>query len=226
MIGFHVERESESESEPSERGEKWRQGGYFFIFILFAHWAKTSFCLVSIRMSSPQPPQPPEPAPGAPPPPTKAASLQHTIVRTRDADATARLLSAVAGLRIGERWRVFLPLETQNGVALDLLQVEADPIAPQHYAFLTDDEGFDAGLQVLKSRKIEFWAHHTGAEKGKVNTLYGGRGLYFRDLASGHNIELITTIYGDPQELDEALEKLKLEEVKEKEAEEETKREK
>ena len=90
----------------------------------------------------------------------RAASLQHTIVRTRDVEATARLLSRVAGLRIGERWRNFLPVATKNGVALDLLQVGngrgggGDPaspssraiIAPQHYAFLTDDAGFDAGL--------------------------------------------------------------------------------
>ena len=96
------------------------------------------------------------------PPPT--ASLQHTIVRTRYAEATARLLSEVAGLRIGKIWHNFLPLSTSNSVALDLLQVESPStaassppsIAPQHCAFFNDDSGFEAGLRALKSRKIEF----------------------------------------------------------------------
>jgi len=46
------------------------------------------------------------------PPPT--ASLQHTIVRTLDAEAMARLLSEVAGLRIGKIWHNFLPLSTPS----------------------------------------------------------------------------------------------------------------
>lgn len=160
----------------------------------------------------------PEPAPMSP------ASLQHTIVRTHDTDATAGLLSAVAGLRVGERWHSFVPLFTKNNITLDLLQVPeaGSSIAPQHYAFLTDDAGFDAGLAALKSRDVGFWAHHTGAGKGKINTLYGGRGLYFRDEASGHNIELMTVVYGDPREVDEALEKLKLEEEGENEEREGT----
>ena len=167
-----------------------------------------------------QPALPPEKKPAMSPP--TAASLQHTIVRTRDADATARLLSEVAGLRVGEQWHKFLPLSTANGVALDLLQVEdaSPPIASQHYAFLTDDAGFDAGLQVLKSKKIDFWAHHTGAGKNKINTLYGGRGLYFQDAASGHNIELMTVVYGDPKEVDEVLEELKKAEEEEEEEKE------
>ena len=150
-------------------------------------------------------------------------------------EATARLLSRVAGLRIGERWRNFLPVATKNGVALDLLQVGngrgggGDPaspssraiIAPQHYAFLTDDAGFDAGLQALKDGKIDFWAHHTGAGKQKINRLFGGRGVYFADEASGHLLELMTVVYGDPREVNEALEKLKVEEKEEEDKREE-----
>lgn len=93
-------------------------------------------------------------------------------------------------------------------------------IAPQHYAFLTDDAGFEQGLMTLKEKQIEFCAHHTGAGKGKINTLYGGKGLYFKDAASGHSIELMTAVYGDPRELEGALERLKVEEEEEKEKEE------
>lgn len=171
----------------------------------------------------------------------RAASLQHTIVRTRDAQATARLLSRVAGLRIGEKWRSFTPVYTENGVALDLLQVgdarvggdnpsastspaaSSNAIAPQHYAFLTDDAGFDAGLQALKDDGVDFWAHHTGAGKRTINHLFGGRGVYFRDAASGHLLELMTVVYGDPSELEEELAKLKVE--GEEEEKEEKKRE-
>jgi hypothetical protein len=39
-----------------------------------------------------------------------------------------------------------------------------------------------------------------------------GRGVYFEDEASGHVIELMPVVYGDPKEVDEALEKLKAEE--------------
>jgi len=177
--------------------------------------------------------------------PRSAASLQHTIVKTRDAEATARLLSRVAGLRIGQKWRRFTPVYTENGVALDLLQVgdargggggnpasasSSSPsssnatIAPQHYAFLTDDAGFDAGLQALKDDGVDFWAHHTGAGKREINRLFGGRGVYFRDTASGHLLELMTVVYGDPSELDEALANLKVEEEEEEKDEEEEKK--
>ena len=186
--------------------------------------SKVKFKKKKMSSSSPQQQQQPGP-PEKPAPPM--ALLQHTIIRTRDSEATARLLSKVAGLGVGDRWHHFQPLTTANGVVLDLLQVDdgatSSPIAPQHYAFLTDDAGFDAGLQALKDDEVDFWAHHNGAGRGRVNELYGGRGLYFKDPASGHNIELMTAVYGDPREIDEALESLKVEE--EKEEEEEKKRE-
>ena len=36
--------------------------------------------------------------------------------------------------------------------------------------------------------------------------------MYFKDEVSGHVIVLMTVVYGDPKEVDEALEKLKAEE--------------
>lgn len=138
---------------------------------------------------------------GGPPP---VAQLNHTIVKTRDVDATASLLAAVTGASVRPRWRRFTPVVLANGVLLDLLQ-SSNPGPPLHFAFLTNDAGFDAALAALKSRGVPFWAQHTGAGKGEINTLWGGRGVYFSDPSSGHLLEVMTVEYGDPAELDAAV---------------------
>lgn len=133
------------------------------------------------------------------------AALQHTIMTVTDVDATAALLRDVVGLEARPRWGRFLPLETTNGVLLDLAAAPAgEAVPPQHYAFMVSKPDFDAGVAALRARGCPFWAHHTGAGVGAVNTLWGGRGVYFRD-GTGHLLELLTVPYGPRAELELAL---------------------
>ena len=71
-------------------------------------------------------------------------------------------------------------------------------------------------MDSMRSRRVGFIrfalrgaCSSSRSRSGGVNS---GRGVYFEDEASGHVIELMPVVYGDPKEVDEALEKLKAEE--------------
>jgi hypothetical protein len=77
-----------------------------------------------------------------------------------------------------------------DGVLLQFAEPPVD-IQMQHYAFLVDDETFDAIYARVQRDRIEHWADPRMSIGGQVNTNHGGRGFYFKDLA-GHGMELIT----------------------------------
>jgi catechol 2,3-dioxygenase-like lactoylglutathione lyase family enzyme len=123
------------------------------------------------------------------------AELNHTIVHSRDRRASAAFLAGVLGVEVGPDWGPFTPVHLGNGVSLDFEQTGRD-IVPQHYAFLVTDDEFDRGLAVVRDGGREIWADPWLGRPGEINTLYGGRGFYFRD-PDGHLLELITAPYGD-----------------------------
>jgi catechol 2,3-dioxygenase-like lactoylglutathione lyase family enzyme len=122
-----------------------------------------------------------------------SVELNHTIVQSRDRRASAAFLAGVLGLRVGGEWGPFVPVEVSNGVTLDFM--DADDIRPQHYAFLVGEDEFEAAYQRIKDAGVDYWADPHHQQPGRINHLYGGRGVYFED-PDGHNLEIITQPYG------------------------------
>lgn len=119
--------------------------------------------------------------------------FNHTILATGEARRSAIFLAEILGLQQPREWGPFWMVTTDNGVNLDYMNVEHE-IVPQHYAFLVDDNSFDALLARLEAAGLAFWADPRRVVEG-INHHDGGHGLYFDDL-NGHLLEVITRPYG------------------------------
>ena len=128
-----------------------------------------------------------------------SVQLNHTIVWCRDQKTSASFLSETLGLPAPRRFMHFLVIDLSNDVSMDYFETGEAP-SPQHYAFLVSDAEFDASLQRIRDRGVEFWADPARTQPGEINHYFGGRGVYFRD-PDDHLMEIITKPYGDPREL-------------------------
>jgi len=124
-----------------------------------------------------------------------SVKLNHTIVHARDARASAAFYAELFGLPAPRAFGPFLDVETANGVTLAILETE-EVFQPQHYAFLVSDAEFDAIFARVKARGLDYWADPGKGAKGRINSHFGGRGVYFED-PGGHLLEIITRPYGD-----------------------------
>ena len=115
--------------------------------------------------------------------------LNHTIVPARDKHASAQFLADLLGIPVTGEAGPFVQVELGNGVTLDYMN--RDDVTWQHYAFLVDDDTFDAAYKRLLDAGAETWADPEHNEPGEINTRWGGRGVYFSD-PSGHNMEILT----------------------------------
>jgi catechol 2,3-dioxygenase-like lactoylglutathione lyase family enzyme len=120
--------------------------------------------------------------------------LNHTIVHARSRDASAAFLVEILGLDPPGRFGHFRTVEVSNGVSLDFAE-SAEPIAPQHYAFLVAEPEFDDIFGRIQSRGLEYWADPGRTRAGQINCRDGGRGAYFLD-PDGHVLEILTRPYG------------------------------
>jgi len=120
--------------------------------------------------------------------------LNHTIVWCRDQKRSARFLSEILGRPTPVRFGPFLVVEVDNGVSLDFHDTDED-VAPQHYAFLIDEDDFDAIFARMRERGLDYWADPGRTQRGEINRNDGGRGLYFLD-PDRHVLEIITRPYG------------------------------
>lgn len=123
-----------------------------------------------------------------------AAELNHTIVWCRDKQRSSAFLAEMLGLPPPKPLYHFMVVELANGVSMDFAEKDG-PVSAQHYAFLVDDAGFDAGMALIKAKGLEFWADPAREHPGEINHRDGGRGVYFPD-PDGHFLELLTTPYG------------------------------
>lgn len=123
-----------------------------------------------------------------------AVQLNHTIVASRNRDASARFLAEVLGLPDPVPFGPFMTVETANSVTLDFVETAGD-ITGQHYAFLVSEEDFDVIFGRIQERGLAFWADPLHRTPGEINRNDGGRGVYFDD-PNGHNLEIITRPYG------------------------------
>jgi catechol 2,3-dioxygenase-like lactoylglutathione lyase family enzyme len=119
--------------------------------------------------------------------------LNHTIVYARDKKASANFFAELFGLK-AVRFGPFLGVEVGNEVTLDFYDAEVE-VAPQHYAFLVDEQEFDAIFGRIQARGLAYWADPGQSRQGEINRHDGGRGVYFED-PSGHLLEIITRPYG------------------------------
>jgi catechol 2,3-dioxygenase-like lactoylglutathione lyase family enzyme len=124
-----------------------------------------------------------------------SVELNHTIVTARDKQAAADFFASILGLEVGPPFGPFVPVETSNGVTLDFMDSDSDPIVSQHYAFLVSEEDFDAIFGRIEQAGITFYADPYHQAPGRINQRDGGRGLYFDD-PNGHNLEILTRPYG------------------------------
>jgi catechol 2,3-dioxygenase-like lactoylglutathione lyase family enzyme len=123
-----------------------------------------------------------------------SVQLNHTIVHVSDKDRAADDLAEILGVAPPTTYGPFRVLELANGASLDFADDHGAPDG-QHYAFLVDEDEFDAIQHRIVDRGLEFWADPSHRRPGEINTNDGGRGLYWSD-ADGHNLEIITVPYG------------------------------
>lgn len=122
------------------------------------------------------------------------ARLNHTIAWCSDQVRSANFLAGLLGLAQPRRFLHFLVVDLDNDVSIDYFET-SDPIALQHFAFLLNDEEFDAAFGRIKTLGLEFWADPARTKTNEINYHDGGRGVYFKD-PDGHLLELITRPYG------------------------------
>ena len=119
--------------------------------------------------------------------------LNHTIVAARDRHESATFLAEILGLAPPQTYGPFAVVQLDNEVSMDFMD-DAD-LHQRHYAFLVDEDDFDAIFARIRDRGLTFWADPFEQQPGEINTHDGGRGLYWQD-PSGHKLEIITRPYG------------------------------
>jgi catechol 2,3-dioxygenase-like lactoylglutathione lyase family enzyme len=123
-----------------------------------------------------------------------AIALDHTIVPSRHAAASARQL----GELLGVPWSAsgvgpFSPVYVNGGLTLDFIDTDEDfPI--HHFCFRVDEQEFDAILARIRAAGIPFRSSVRGAADQRVNTDYGGRMVYWNE-PDGHQWEMLTVSY-------------------------------
>jgi len=123
-----------------------------------------------------------------------AIQFNHTILYAHDSEASAKFLAEMLGLPAPSKWGPFVVVKTDNGTNLDYMDTDGE-IASQHYAFLVDDQDFDAIFERIRARKLAYWSDPGQTQQGQINHHDGGRGLYFED-PDGQFLEIITRPYG------------------------------
>jgi len=123
-----------------------------------------------------------------------AIDLNHTIVYARDPAAAAADLSELLGRPAPIRYGPFHGVELDNGVTLDFMRTDGNPVA-QHYAFIVGEAEFDAVFGRIVERGLPYWADPGQRQPGRINHHDGGRGVYWEN-GDGHLLEIITRRYG------------------------------
>ncbi|GGB87634.1 chaP protein [Novosphingobium endophyticum] len=123
-----------------------------------------------------------------------SVQLNHTIVWCTDRFRSADFLAEVFGLPEPKDLFHFRVVEVANGVSLDFAEKEG-AIAPQHYAFLVSEQEFDAVIEKIRAKSLQYWADPARKHPGEINHNDGGRGVYFEG-PDGHFLEALTVPYG------------------------------
>ena len=118
-------------------------------------------------------------------------TLNHTIVPSRDKEGSARFFARLLGLEYGGLDGHFAPVRINDTLTLDW--DDSDRFEGHHYAFLLNDQEFDAAFARLKEEGVRYGSGPRSPDDGQINTRHGGRGLYFVD-PDGHLMEIMTRV--------------------------------
>jgi extradiol dioxygenase family protein len=118
-------------------------------------------------------------------------TFNHSILAAKDRHESARFLADILGLPEPTTWGPFTSVQLDGGVTIQFAEPPVEDIQMQHYAFLVDDEAFDAILARVQAREIPYTADPQLQLRQQINTNHGGRGFYFFD-PSGHGLEVLT----------------------------------
>ena len=123
-----------------------------------------------------------------------AIELDHFIVSCRNKAAAARQLGELLGVPWAESGLgPFAPVYINDGLTLDFFETQEDfPV--EHFCFRVSDQEFDAILGRLQAAGIAYRSTVRGPMDMKVDTQFGGRGLYW-NVPEGHQWEMLTVSY-------------------------------
>ena len=119
-------------------------------------------------------------------------TLNHTIVPSHNNVESAKFYERIFGFVFVKEWGHFAVVKVNETLTLDFMN--HDEFMSMHYAFKVSDQQFDEILNRLKSEKVVIGSGPGSLSDGKINTNYGGRGVYFKD-PNGHVLEILTTDY-------------------------------
>lgn len=119
-------------------------------------------------------------------------TLNHTIVASKDNIESAKFYERIFGFEFIKEWGHFAVVKVNSTLTLDFDTQEN--FSKNHYAFKVNDQQFDEIFDRVKSDNISFGSSPRSRDDGKINTNYGGRGVYFKD-PNEHLLEIITTDY-------------------------------
>lgn len=108
-----------------------------------------------------------------------SVALNHTIVWCSDKHRSSAFLADMFGLRPPKAFMHFMVASLDNGVTLDFMEKEA-PISRQHYAFLVDDEGFDAVLGRIRAQGLAYWADPARLQSAEINHISAAAASIFK----------------------------------------------
>jgi catechol 2,3-dioxygenase-like lactoylglutathione lyase family enzyme len=119
-------------------------------------------------------------------------TLNHTIVPAYDNIESAKFYEELFGFQFVKVWGHFAVVKVNSTLTFDF--VTKEKCSSMHYAFKVSEKQFDEIFERIKTGNIEFGSSPSSQDDGKINNLYGGRGVYFKD-PNGHVLEIITADY-------------------------------
>lgn len=128
-----------------------------------------------------------------------AIELDHFIVPSHNRRASARKLAELLGVAWDDTVHgIFSPVYLNDGLTLDYVETE-ETYPVHHYCFRVSDDEFDRILGRLKAADIEYRSKVRGPVDFKVDTDFGGRGVYWNE-PDGHMWEMLTVSYARKRE--------------------------
>lgn len=120
--------------------------------------------------------------------------LDHFIVSSHDQVASAKYLGELLGVPWSESGiGPFSPVYLNDGLTLDFITTD-DKFPVEHFCFRVGEEEFDAILARIQAAGIEYRSTVRGPVDRKVDTQFGGRGIYW-NVPDGHQWEMLTVSY-------------------------------
>jgi hypothetical protein len=127
-----------------------------------------------------------------------AVDLDHFIVPSHDRRASARRLAQLLAVDWQDNvFGIFSAVYLNDGLTLDFVETE-DAYPVHHYCFRVSDDEFDRILGRIKQEAIEYRSKVRGPLDFKVDTEFGGRGVYWNE-PDGHQWEMLTVSYARKQ---------------------------